>query len=468
MMANAAENVLAHPGSLSVNPATGETVALHPWLGEREVAEAVDAASAAFDVWRDISCADRGAALRRLGQTLEQRSELLARLISVEMGKPIGRARGEVAKCAALCRWYADHAQRLIADERIDMGSDGEAVVRYRPLGIVLAVMPWNFPLWQVLRAAVPVLAGGNAMLLKHADNVQGCAKALADCFGAAGFPAGLFANVHVSRDQIAPLLADQRIVGVSVTAGTAAGGAIAAEAGRNLKKSVLELGGSDPFIVLADADLDRAVPAAIEARFQNSGQVCIAAKRLIVEAPIAEAFTARFVAAAEALVCGDPLDDATDLGPLARARARDELHSQVERSLAMGARLLAGGRIPDGPGAFYPATVLTGVTPAMPVFREETFGPVAAIIVADDGDDAVRLANDSDFGLSGAIWSGDRARATTLARRIETGALHVNGVPVSDPRVPIGGVRQSGYGRELSHFGIREFCNAQLVWEHG
>ncbi|AKM08845.1 NAD-dependent succinate-semialdehyde dehydrogenase [Croceicoccus naphthovorans] len=467
-MTGASENQPAYLGSLSVNPATGETIALHPWLDERQVGEAVDAASAAFEQWRHIQHRERAAALRKLADALEARAEALAQLISLEMGKPILRSRGEVAKCAALCRWYADHAERLLADEPVDMGGDGKAVVRYRPLGIVLAVMPWNFPLWQVLRAAVPVIAGGNAMLLKHADNVQGCANALADCFRAADFPAGLFANIHVPRTQIASLLADPRVVGVSVTAGTAAGGAIAAEAGRNLKKSVLELGGSDPFIVLADADLDRAVPAAIEARFQNSGQVCIAAKRLIVEAPIAEAFTARFVAAAEALVCGDPLDDATDLGPLARARARDELHSQVERSLAMGARLLAGGQTPDGPGAFYPPTVLAEVTPAMPVFREETFGPVAAIIVADDSDHAVRLANDSDFGLSGAIWSGDRARATTLARRIETGAVHVNGVPVSDPRVPIGGVRQSGYGRELSHFGIREFCNAQLVWEHG
>lgn len=454
-------------GSLSINPATGETIAAYPWLDTAEANRRVGLAEHAYPAWRDAGHSRRVAGLRQLAEVLEARSEPLARMIALEMGKPIARARGEVRKCADLCRWYASHAARLLADEPVDMGVDGEAVVRYRPLGIVLAIMPWNFPLWQVLRAAIPLLAAGNVTLLKHADNVQGCAEALVSVVTEAGFPAGALTNLHVHHSRLAALLADPRIVGVTVTAGTAAGAAIAAEAGRNLKKSVLELGGSDPFIVLADADLDRAIPAAIEARFQNSGQVCIAAKRIIVEAAIAEEFTARFTAAAKALVCGDPFDEASDLGPLARLRSRADIHDQVMRSIAMGARLLAGGAVPDGPGAYYPPTVLAGVTPDMPVFAEETFGPVAAITVAADAEAALDLANDSAFGLSGALWSRDVARAAALAARIETGGVHVNGVAVSDPRVPIGGIRRSGYGRELSHFGIREFCNAQLVWVH-
>ncbi|WP_082430877.1 NAD-dependent succinate-semialdehyde dehydrogenase [Novosphingobium sp. KN65.2] len=453
------------PGTLSVNPATGEELAFHPLLDDASIEAALAAADFAFQVWRKQSHAYRADKLRALGAVLEARADDLARGIALEMGKPLARARAEVVKCARLCGWYAEHAARLLADEIADVNGDGQALVRYLPLGVVLGVMPWNFPLWQVMRAAVPVIAGGNGFVLKHADNVQGSATALADAFTAAGFPDGLFANLNITRASIPALLADPRIVGASVTAGVAAGASVAAEAGRNLKRSVLELGGSDPFIVLADADLDRAVPAAIEARFQNSGQVCIAAKRIIVEAPVAEEFTHRFVEAARSLRCGDPLDPSTDMGPLARVRARAELHAQVEQSVAMGATVLAGGVIPPGPGAFYPATVVTGIKRDMPVFREETFGPVAAIIVAKDAADAVSIANDSEFGLCGAIWSRDAERARDIASQVATGGMFINAVAVSDPRVPIGGIKHSGYGRELSHFGIREFCNAQMQW---
>jgi succinate-semialdehyde dehydrogenase len=451
--------------AVSIDPATGRELARYPLHDIAERERVVAAASDGYRIWRDITVGDRIAVLRRMAATLRASRERFARTITQEMGKPIVQARGEVEKCAALCDWYANNAPALLADERIDVGGDGEARVAYLPLGPILAVMPWNFPLWQVLRAAVPILAAGNAFLLKHADNVQGSALALAAAFAEAGLPSGVFGVLNVGRDALPDLIADQRIAAVTVTAGTAAGAAIAAEAGRNLKKSVLELGGADPFVVLADADLDRAVAAAVQARFQNCGQVCIAGKRLIVEAPIADEFTRRFVAAAERLPMGDPLDEATYVGPMARPRLRAELHAQVEASVAQGARLLLGGSPPDGPGAFYPPTVLADVTLDMTVFREETFGPVAAIMVADDADHAIRIANDSDYGLSGALWCGDVKRGEQLARRIETGGVFVNGVSMSDPRVPIGGIKQSGYGRELSHFGLHEFCNAQLVW---
>lgn len=451
--------------AISINPATGEEIARHPALDGPALERVVTAADAAFADWRTTSVDRRAQAFRRLADMLEARRESLARLITLEMGKPITAAGAEIEKCARLARWYADNLARLLADETSDVGGDGMAIISYLPLGVVLGVMPWNFPLWQVLRAAVPIMCAGNGFLLKHADNVQGSARALDECFRAAAFPEGLFGVVHADRALVTGLLADRRIVGVTVTAGVIAGASLAAEAGRHIKKSLLELGGSDPFIVLADADLDLAVAAAVEARFQNCGQVCIAAKRIIVAAPIMEAFVVRFVEAARGIRYGDPLDPDTRMGPMARARARSDVHGQVCRSVAMGARLLLGGEIPEGPGAYYPPTVLVDVTRDMPVCAEETFGPVAAIMAAEDAEDAVRIANDSDFGLSASLWTADIEAADRLARRIETGAVFVNGMSASDPRVPIGGVKHSGYGRELSHFGLREFCNVQLRW---
>ncbi len=452
-------------GSQSVNPYTGEDIAFYAWQAEAEVDACIALADCAFATWRRTSVSQRCEVLAQLAHALRHRAGSLARLIALEMGKPLTQALAEVEKCAVLCDWYATNTERLLADEYPELGKDGSARISYEPLGVVLGVMPWNFPLWQVLRAAVPVLAAGNGFLLKHADNVQGCALALVKVIAETDAPAGLFGNLHIHHSDLPRLIADARIVGVSVTAGTAAGAAIAAEAGRNLKRSVLELGGSDPFIVLADADLEKVVPAAIEARFQNCGQVCIAAKRFIIEDALADTFIDRFVAATAKLKLGDPLALDTQLGPLARLRQRDELIGQIERSKALGARLLLGGSTPPGNGAFLQPTVLTGITPDMPVFREEIFGPVAPIVVATDADHAAALANLSEFGLCGSIWTSDIAAGERLARKIRTGGIFINKIAASDPRVPIGGIGKSGYGRELSHFGLREFCNVKLTW---
>lgn len=453
------------PFTISVNPATGEEVGRYPCHDVAAQDAILDAARDAQRNWGNINAQERERFFARLGAVLRDRIGLLAGLITSEMGKPVTAANAEIEKCAFLCDWYAENAATLLRDEEPDVGGNGTARVIYQPLGTILGVMPWNFPFWQVLRAAVPIMAAGNAFVLKHADNVQGSARAIADAFDAAAFPAGIFGVLNVRRHDLSRLIADNRIAAVTVTAGAAAGAAIAADAGRNLKKSLLELGGTDPFIILADADLDRAVEAAVTARFQNCGQVCIAAKRLIVERPIAAAFTERFVAAVRKLAQGDPCDAATQLGPMARDRARQELHVQVSESIRLGATVLLGGEVPGGAGYYYPATVLTDITPDMPVFREETFGPVAPIIVADDAEDAVRIANDSDFGLAGAVWSSNAEKAYDVAQRLDTGGVFINGVAASDPRVPIGGVKASGFGRELSHFGLREFCNAKLVW---
>jgi succinate-semialdehyde dehydrogenase len=325
--------------------------------------------------------------------------------------------------------------------------------------------MPWNLPIWQVIRAAGPIMFSGNGFILKHAPNVMGSAYALQAAYEHAGFPKGLFANLNADNDTTAGVIEDPRVAAVTLTGSTRAGSAVAGTAGRALKKSLLELGGSDAFIVLADADIDAAVEAGIKARFSNTGQVCLAAKRFLLEEPIAEEFLSKFVAAARALTIGDPLDESTFMGPMARTDLRDELHGQVQRTIDAGATLLLGGHKIDGPGNFYAPTILTGVTPGMAAFDEETFGPVAAVTVVDDVEEAITLTNTSDYGLSGNVWTNDVAKAQRIARRLETGGVFINGFSASNPRVPVGGVKNSGYGRELSHFGIREFTNAQTVW---
>lgn len=451
--------------AISRNPATGELVATYAFQTPDEVERMLEANAAAYRLWCATPMTERVAAYRRLSATLRDRSEALAALITAEMGKTLAAARAEVEKCAATIDWIAEHGPAILADEPAPVEGDDQVYVSFLPIGSILAVMPWNFPLWQVIRAAAPIMLSGNGFILKHAPNVMGSAYALQDVYEAAGFPVGLFANLNADNETVAHVIEDPRVAAVTLTGSMRAGAAVASIAGKALKKSLLELGGADAFIVLADANIDLAVKAAIEARFQNAGQVCLAAKRFIVERPIAEEFTRKFVAAARQIKVGDPLDPSTTMGPMARADLRDELHRQVQRTLDAGATLLLGGKKIEGIGNFYEPTVLANVAPGMAVFDEETFGPVAPITIADDVEQAIELANASDYGLGGSLWTGDVARAQRIARRLETGGVFINGFSASNPRIPVGGVKKSGYGRELSHFGLREFTNAQAVW---
>ena len=450
--------------AVSVNPTTGETISSLPWASEQEVDSAVALAEQAYRQWRNVSVAERAAALRHVGNAMRARGEALAQMISLEMGKPIAQARGEVAKSANLCDWYAEHGPAMLKTEAT-LVEDNKAVIEYRPMGAILAIMPWNFPVWQVLRGAVPILLAGNSYLLKHAPNVLGSAAMIGEIFAAAGVPAGVFGWVNATNDSVSQMINDSRIAAVTVTGSVRAGKAIGAQAGAALKKCVLELGGSDPFIVLNDADLDEAVKAAVIGRYQNTGQVCAAAKRFIVEAGIAEAFTQKFVAAVAALKMGDPRDEQNYIGPMARFDLRDELHEQVSATLKEGATLLLGAEKIEGAGNYYAPTVLGNVTAEMTGFREELFGPVATITEARDADHALALANDSEFGLSATVYTTSEAQAQRFADELECGGVFINGYCASDARVAFGGVKKSGFGRELSHFGLHEFCNVQTVW---
>ena len=451
--------------AVSINPANGETIASLPWATGPQVDIAITLADTAFRQWRKTAIEQRADALRAIGRVLRERGEEMAQCITREMGKPIKQARGEVAKSAHLCDWYAEHGPAMLATESTQV-ENNQAVIEYRPLGPVLAIMPWNFPLWQVLRGAVPILLAGNSYILKHAPNVMGCAALIGDIVAQAGVPAGVFSWVNATNDGVTQMINDPRIAAVTVTGSVRAGKAIGAQAGAALKKCVLELGGSDPFIVLNDADIDMAVQAAVIGRYQNTGQVCAAAKRFIVEAGIAEQFTEKFVAAAAALKMGEPTDEENYLGPMARFDLRDELHNQVMATVNEGASLLLGGELLSSEGNYYPATVLANVAPTMTAFRQEMFGPVAAITVARDADHALALANDSEFGLSATVFTSDTAEAQRFADELECGGVFINGYSASDARVAFGGVKKSGFGRELSHFGLREFCNVQTVWK--
>lgn len=451
--------------AVSVNPTTGEVVSSLPWASEREVDAAIALAAAGYRQWRQTPLADRADALRRIGAALRARGEEVAQMITLEMGKPIAQARGEVAKSANLCDWYAEHGPAMLATEAT-LVENNQAVIEYRPLGAILAVMPWNFPVWQVMRGAVPILLAGNSYLLKHAPNVMGSARLLGEIFAAAGLPDGVFGWVNATNDGVSQIINDDRIAAVTVTGSVRAGKAIGAQAGAALKKCVLELGGSDPFIVLNDADLDEAVKAAVTGRYQNSGQVCAASKRFILEAGIAEAFTRKFVDAVAALKMGDPRDEQNYVGPMARFDLRDELHQQVTATLDEGATLLLGAEKIEGAGNYYAPTVLGNVTAVMTGFRQELFGPVATLTTARDADHALALANDSEFGLSATVYTTDEAQSQRFARELECGGVFLNGYCASDARVAFGGVKKSGFGRELSHFGLHEFCNAQTVWK--
>ncbi len=455
----------ASPGAVSRNPATGVLIERFPFQSGDEIQALLRAARSAFETWRDVPVAERAATCSRFGEALLLRKDRIAPVITAEMGKILKESVAEIEKCAATAHWFAGHGPGLLADEPVEVEGDDAVHVSYLPLGSILGIMPWNFPLWQAVRACVPVMLSGNGFILKPAPNTMRCAYLLQEAWEAAGLPKGLFCVLNTDNDGIEAVLEDRRVAGVSLTGSLRAGAAVAAQAGRLIKRSLLELGGSDPFIVLADADVDKAVAAGVPARFSNTGQVCLNAKRFILEQPVAAEFTAKFVQAVRRLKVGDPLDEATTQGPIARSDLRDAVHDQVVRSVAAGARLLLGGSKVDGPGYFYEPTVLADVEPGMAAFDEEVFGPVAALVQARDAEHAIELANRSEYGLSGNLWTADLDRARTIARRLETGGVFVNGFTASNPRIPVGGVKNSGYGRELSHFGLREFTNAQAVW---
>jgi succinate-semialdehyde dehydrogenase/glutarate-semialdehyde dehydrogenase len=448
-----------------VDPATGRTIRSVEETPADEVDGIVERAHEAFLTWRDTAFDERARLMRNAAAVLEERAGAYARLMAEEMGKPVRDGRAEARKCAWVCEHYAENAERFLADEPVE--TDARAsFVAFRPLGVVLAVMPWNFPFWQVFRFAAPGLMAGNAGLLKHASNIPGCAQAIEEIFREAGFPEGLFRSLLVGSERVEALIEHPLVRAVTLTGSGPAGRAVAAAAGRKLKKTVLELGGSDPYLILEDADLDQAIETCVRSRLINSGQSCIAAKRFVVVEPVREAFERGFVERMAGAVVGDPLDEATEVGPQARTDLRDDLHRQVEETLALGARLLLGGEIPDRDGAWYPPTVLTDVKPASPGYEEELFGPVASIIPVADEVEAVQVANDTSFGLGAAVFTRDVERGRRIAAdELEAGACFVNGLVKSDPRLPFGGIRESGYGRELGVFGIREFVNVKSVW---
>jgi succinate-semialdehyde dehydrogenase / glutarate-semialdehyde dehydrogenase len=450
----------------TTDPTTGRTIRAFTPHDEAAIEAALARASEAAPAWRRVPVAERAALVGRIGALLDERVERYARLMTLEMGKPLQAARDEARKCATACRYYAEHAARFVSPETLVDDDGGIGRVRYDPLGVVLAIMPWNFPFWQVVRFMAPALSAGNVGLLKHASNVPQCALALEEVARDAGVPNGVFQTLLVPSDRVAGLIADPRVAAVTLTGSEGAGIQVGAAAGHEIKKSVLELGGSDAFVVLPSADVDAAARVAVTARTINNGQSCIAAKRFIVHEQVHDAFLERFVAGMRALRVGDPSDEATQIGPLATSQIREDVHDQVRRSVDAGARLVCGGTVPDGAGFFYPPTVLADVTPDMPAASEEVFGPVAAVLRARDLDDAIRLANASRYGLGASAWTRDAAEARRLEEELEAGSVFLNGMVVSDPRLPFGGVKRSGYGRELGAFGLREFVNVKTVRE--
>lgn len=449
----------------SINPATGDTIRSYPETSAADIRSRLEQARRASAEWRKTSFSQRGAVIRAAARALRARRDECAVLMAQEMGKPVTQGRSEVEKCALVCDYYAEHAERFLTPEVVATDA-AKSYVMFEPLGVVLAVMPWNFPFWQVFRAAAPALMAGNGMVLKHAGNVPGCALAIEEIFQAAGAPTGVFQTFLVGSDRVAGLIESPHIHAVTLTGSTPAGQAVASTAGHVLKKTVLELGGSDPYLILEDADLESAVETCVASRLVNTGQSCIAAKRFIVVGSIRTRFEERFVERMKAQTMGDPLREDVTVGPMARHDLRDSLHAQVVKSLKQGATLLLGGEIPKSPGAFYPPTVLTDVRKGVTVFDEETFGPVAAIISVANDDQAVQAANDSPFGLGAAVFTKDAARGERLAAtQLQAGSCFVNAQVRSDPRLPFGGIKQSGYGRELSSFGLREFVNIKTVY---
>jgi len=449
----------------TINPATGQVLKKFEPLTQQQIDNKIEKAAATFAEFRKVPFAERARLMQRAGDILEREKQEFARLMTLEMGKTIGSAVAEAAKCATACRYYAENAERFLADELVETTA-ARSYVRYQPLGIVLAVMPWNFPFWQVMRFAAPTLMAGNVALLKHASNVPQCALALEDIFRRAGFAEGVFQTLLVTSGQVEGILDDPRVMAASLTGSEGAGIQVGMAAAKRIKKVVLELGGSDPFIVMPSADLDAAVSTAVKARVQNNGQSCIAAKRFIVAEEIAAEFEKKFVAKMEALVIGDPMQENVELGPLATADAVVDLQRDVAKSVEEGARVLTGGKpLSERPGNFYAPTVLTNIPKNSPAYREELFGPVACLFRAKDVDEAIAIANDSRFGLGASVWTNDEFERKRFVNEVEAGMVFVNKMVASDPRVPFGGVKQSGHGRELGVHGIREFTNIKTVW---
>ena len=450
-------------GISSINPANGKTLRTFEPFAPTQVNEALDRAVAAFSRHRRTSFGERAQCMRKAAAILDAECRELGRLMTLEMGKPIKAAVAEAEKCATACRYYADNAERFLADQPVQM-EGGESWVAFQPLGVVLAIMPWNFPFWQVFRFAAPALMAGNIGVLKHASNVPQCALAIEDIFRRAGFTDGAFQTLLVGSEAVEGLIADSRVAAVTLTGSEGAGRSVATAAGKNLKKAVLELGGSDPFVVMPSADLESAIATAVTARMINNGQSCIAAKRFIVHEKIYDDFLENFVARVSAVRIGDPMDEKTELGPLATAAIRDGLDEQVKKSVAAGARLATGGEKLDREGFYYAPTVLTDIPPQSPAARDELFGPVASVFKAKDITDAIRIANGTPFGLGASAWTRDQRERDQFIAEIESGLLFINGMVVSDPRLPFGGVKNSGFGRELGEFGIREFVNIKSV----
>lgn len=453
------------PTLSSINPADGKVLAQYTTSTDKEIEQALKHAQEAFELWRKSSFRDRERLFRVIAKQLRSQKAELAKLATLEMGKPIRQSIAEVEKCAMTFEFYADKGASFLKDELVETDAR-KSYVSYQPLGVVLAIMPWNFPYWQVFRAMAPALMAGNSMILKHASNVSGCALAIEKVLQAAGAPRGLFKTLLLPSSQVAPLVAHPAIAAVTLTGSTRAGSEVASIAGKHIKKQVLELGGSDAYIILEDADLDLAVKTCVDGRLVNSGQSCVAAKRFVAVKAIRKAFEKAVVEKMKASPFGDPFDKENKIGPMARKDLRDQLHDQVQRSLDLGARLLCGGYLPEGEGAYYPPTVLSGVKKGMPAYEEELFGPVASIIEAKDEAQAIQIANDSIYGLGAGIFSRNRKRAEEIAaKELQAGNCFVNSFVHSDPRLPFGGIKQSGYGRELSVFGIREFVNLKTVF---
>ncbi|MGH8397883.1 MAG: NAD-dependent succinate-semialdehyde dehydrogenase [Gammaproteobacteria bacterium] len=448
----------------SINPANGEKIKEYPVWDAARLEQALALTAAATTTWSARSLSERTDLLRRAGEVLLKHRDEYATIMSREMGKLIGEARAEIEKCARCCEYYAENAAELLADVAAKTDAS-RSYVAYQPLGTVLAIMPWNFPFWQAIRAAAPALTVGNTLVLKHADNVSGCALALEQVFREAGYPDGVFQTLMIGIPQVEAVIKDPRVHAITLTGSERAGRAVAKAAGESLKKCVLELGGSDAFVVLEDADIKLAAEIGAKSRYQNAGQSCIAAKRFIVVESVAQAFLKEFRARAEALKPGDPLDQKTTLAPMARLDLRDNLHKQVEDALAKGAKALVGGKFLADKGAYYAPTILDDVTPGMRAWEEELFGPVASIIRVRDEIDALKVANGTHYGLGGSVWTHDKKRGETFARRMQSGSAFVNGLVKSDPRMPFGGIKNSGYGRELARHGIHEFTNVKTIW---